>query len=112
MVMAITQQEPVPKSGAWTFGWLSLSGPVLLLAVNVPSQFIGPLIPWVSILLDLWCVVSVVFGIVAIRLARNGTTSLPQERPRLASAGMMLAAAALAVDGCVLLLWLLTPMSF
>ena len=91
---------------------LSLSGPILLLTGNVPAQFGPPLLPWVSILLDLWCVTSLLLGIVAIVVAQHGAAEPPALRSRLRSAGLMLAILAIVTDGCLFLLWLLTPMSF
>jgi hypothetical protein len=104
------EQTSPPRSRAWTFGSLSLSGPVLLVAGNLPTQFGFPLLPWVSILLDLWCVASVLLGIIAIRVGRADATAV--DRPRSARAGTALGTLALVVDGCLFLLWFLTPMSF
>ncbi|WP_285062615.1 hypothetical protein [Frigoribacterium sp. ME-P-080] len=101
-----------PRSWAWALGWLSLSGPVLLVTGNAPSLIGTPLVPWASILLDLWAVVSVFFGVAAVAFARDDAESAPDDRPRFVTAGMALGLLGLAVSGCLLLLWLLTPLPF
>lgn len=103
-------QTSRPRSWAWQFGWLSITGPLLLIVGNLPAQFGFPLLPWVSILLDLWCVASVLLGVVAIRFGRAAAAAA--DRPRFTAAGTALGILALVTDGCLFLLWFLTPMSF
>lgn len=110
--MTVVRARSKPRSWAWGLGWLCLSGPLLVGAGNAPSSFGAPLLPWVSILLDLWVVASVVLGVAALAVARDDRTSPPDDRPRSTSAGVVLSLVGLALSACLLLLWLLTPLPF
>lgn len=110
--MTAVRTRVQPRSWAWALGWLSLSGPFLEVVGNVPSRFGTPLLPWVSILVDLWAVTSVLFGVAAIAVARDDLASSSDDRPRSTRAGLVLGVVGLALSACVVLLWLLTPLSF
>lgn len=101
-----------PRSWAWALGWLSLSGPFLEVVGNASSRFGAPLLPWVSILVDLWAVTSVLFGVAPIAVARDDSVPSSYYRPRSTSAGLLLGIVGLALSACLVLLWLLTPLSF
>ena len=86
-----------------------MSGPVLLLAGNLPTQSGPPLIPWVSIVLDLWSVMAVVCGIAAVGFGRDDTHKPQDVRPRFAMGGLALGVVGLGASVVLLLLWLLSP---
>jgi hypothetical protein len=110
--VATAQTARSPWSWAWLFGWLSVSGPALLLVGNIPTQWGPPLIPWVSILLDVWSVVAVVCGIAAVGFGRDDTRRPQGVRPRFAIQGLTLGVLGLGASVVLLLLWLLSPLSF
>lgn len=110
--MTTVREAASPWSWAWLFGWLSVSGPALLLIGNIPTQSGPPLIPWVSILLDLWSVVAVLCGIAAVAFGRDDTRRPQGVRPRFAVGGLTLGIVGLGASVVLLLLWLLSPLSF
>lgn len=110
--MTTLRPAPRPLSWAWPFGWLSLSGPVLLSVGNTPGYFGFPLLPWVSMMLDFWCMASVMFGVIAICFAHDDTRPSCEDQPRLAVAGRALGLLGIAISSCLLVLWLLTPLPF
>lgn len=110
--MTTTRARTGPRSPAWVLGWSSLSGPLLEVVGNAPSRFGVPLLPWVSILLDLWAVVSVLLGVAAVTIARRDLSLTRGDRPRSTSTGLALGLVGLASSAGLLLLWLVTPLSF
>jgi hypothetical protein len=110
--MTGTDSTTRQRSLAWVFGWLSISGPVLLLAVVVP-WFVGPPF-WdaVAVVLEVWCVVSAFIGAAAVVVAVQDLRAPEEDRPRFASAGMVLGLVGSVTVGIGLVMVLLLVLSF
>jgi hypothetical protein len=106
------RRTPIPRSWALPLGGLSVSGPLVVAAGNAPALIGAPLLPWVSILLDLWAVASVALGVAAIVVARDDLASPRDLRPRSAAVGLTFGVLGLVLSGCLFVLWLLTPLPF
>ena len=93
-----------PRSRAWLFGWLGVSGPIAFVAA------IGLLISWkapaslgIFVLTMLLSVVTLFFAIAAIVRARRDLRLPDGARPRLLRSGLALGIAGTAFSGLVVL---------
>ena len=99
-----TATRPTETSRAWLWGWLSLSGPVLLVvaAVVATVTMSGSSFSSLGILLEIWATACVVLAVAAVvrGLRDVGAGTVPSRR--FARAGVALGGAGLALG----LLWL------